>query len=445
MKRALAVSLLALVACSGSPAAAPPWRADYAASQAFSPAQKLLPLGHVVVIVQENRSFTNLFRGYPGADAPKTGVMSNGEVVQLQPVAWNTPDLDHFYSASLTDYDRGKMNGFDIPYSTTSPHAGRLAYSYLRYDLTKPYWSMAWNYTLADRMFATEHGASWTAHLTLIGTTNLTPWTALVDTPSNSPFDCFAPPGTTTARITEWHQYINTGPYPCFTQFRTMADVLDAGGISWKYYASTIQTIGTWWSPFAAVEAVRYGPDWQNVISPPPRILSDIKQGRLADVTWVTPDVKYSDHAGAGDNDEGPSWVSAIVNEIGESKYWHDTAIVVIRDEWGGWYDDAPPPQVDFKGLGLRVGCIFISPYSRRGVVMHTIYEFGSIQRFIEDVFDLPTMGSAADGYSDARSNSILNAFDFSQRPLAFKHIFAPLPPRHFLLERDTGHAPDDE
>src|SRR5271170_7503247 len=113
MNRALAILLLALVACSGSPAVAPPSRADYAAPQAFSPERKLLPFGHVVVIVQENRSFTNLFRGYPGADAPKTGVMSNGEVVPLQPVTFNTPDLDHFYSASLIDYDGGKMNGFD--------------------------------------------------------------------------------------------------------------------------------------------------------------------------------------------------------------------------------------------------------------------------------------------------------------------------------------------
>jgi hypothetical protein len=128
---------------------------------------------------------------------------------------------------------------------------------------------------------------------------------------------------------------------------------------------------------------VRYGPDWKNVISPQTTILRDVPNGSLADVSWVTPDWKDSDHTGSGYN-RGPSWVASIVNAIGKSSYWKSTAIVVLWDDWGGWYDNAPPPQLDFRGLGLRVGCIIISPYARvapgarAGYVSHTRYEFGT-------------------------------------------------------------------
>ena len=83
-----------------------------------------------------------------------------------------------------------------------------------------------------------------------------------------------------------------------------------------------------------------------------------------ADVSWITPDWKDSDHTGSGYN-RGPSWVTSVVNAIGESPYWQSTAIFVLWDDWGGWYDDVPPPQLDFRGLGIRVPCMVISPYAK--------------------------------------------------------------------------------
>jgi phospholipase C len=396
-----------------------------------------IPIQHVVVIVEENRSFDNVFAGYPGADAPMTGKLHSGRVVALTPINFDTVDVDHSYGASIQDYDGGKMDGFERNWTSNNRPAGRFAYSYLERKLVAPYWSLARQYTLADRMFPTEHGSSWTAHLDVIGTTNISPTKALVDFPSHAPYDCQAPAGTVTSYITASGQYKNDGPPPCFTQFATMADTLDAAGVSWRFYAPAIDhDLGGIWSPFGAIKRVRRGPDWAHVINPPSRILTDIGNGSLASVTWVTPEWGYSDHPGGAAN-QGPSWVASIVNAIGQSPFWNSTAIVIFWDDWGGFYDDAVPPQLDFKGLGIRVPCLIVSPYARPGYVSHTQYEFGSVQRFIEQVFNLPQLGTAAAGYSDARANSILDSFDFTQAPIVFSPISAPYPPSTFLRSGD--------
>ena len=92
-------------------------------------------------------------------------------------------------------------------------------------------------------------------------------------------------------------------------------------------------------------------------------------------------------------SDKGPSWVASVVNAIGESSYWDSTAIVVLWDDWGGWYDNAKPPQLDYRGLGFRVPCLIISPYAKEGYVDRTQYEFASILRFIEQVYGTEVSG----------------------------------------------------
>ena len=414
-------------------------------------ARTTTPIQHVVIVVQENQSFVHVFAGYPGADAPTMGKMYGGQQVALTPVGFNTVDVEHSYGESIADVDGGKMDGFsqNVAYSGGG-EVGNVAVSYLRRNLVAPYWSMARQYTLADRMFPTQHGPSWTAHIDLIaGTTSISPASALVDFPSSSPYDCWAPAGTVTQTIGRGG--FGTGPFPCLTQFRTMADTLDAANVSWRFYAPPIsgdtgcESCGYTWSAFGEISNVRNGPDWGKVVSPSPRVLSDIANGELAGVTWVIPDEAYSDHADVNATAEGPSWVSAVVNAIGRSKFWKSTAIVVVWDEWGGFYDDAVPPRLDYRGLGIRVPCLIVSPYAKRNHVSHTQYEFGSVLRFVEQVFGLPVLGTRAAGYTDGRANSILDSFDFSQMPAAFKTIAAPYPPSTFLKAAPSGKPPDDE
>jgi phospholipase C len=199
------------------------------------------------------------------------------------------------------------------------------------------------------------------------------------------------------------------------------------------------------WEPFEAIAYVRKGPDWnQNIVAPETKILTDPGRGQLAAVSWVSPSKIDSDHPVAR-SDRGPSWVASIVNAIGKSQYWQHTAIFVVWDDWGGWYDSAAPPQRDFRGLGIRVPCLIISPYAKRGYVSHTTYEFASILKFIEETFGLPSIGAPADGYTDTRANSPADSFNFSQKPRPFVPIAAKYNLENFLAEPPSNDSVDTE
>ncbi|MBV8434744.1 MAG: hypothetical protein JO029_10750 [Candidatus Eremiobacteraeota bacterium] len=450
MKRFLCtVVLVCFAGCNGQTAAAPfgPERAQ-AARHARVDGSKG-KIDHVVIVVQENRSFDNYFYGFKGADYARSGKMSNGSTVQLHGIPLGGPVVVNSWHDGLYDWDNGRMDRFDQNLLGGAAPAGAYVYSYVYRRDIEPYWIMARSYVLADHMFPTMFGGSFTGHLELIAsTTDVAPGVADSDTPSNTPWGCDAPPKTVTSivdasRDESW----GGGPFPCFTQFQTLADTLDAKRVSWKYYAPAVSSGnlgGQLWTEFDAIENVRKGPDWtRNVVSPPSRVLSDAKSGKLPSVSWVIPDGVDSDHPGGPSL--GPSWVAAIVNAIGTGPAWNSTAIVVLWDDWGGWYDHVPPPQLDFRGLGIRVPCIIVSPYAKAHTISHTQYEFGSVVRLIEEVFGLPALGPSGTGYTDRRANSMLDAFDLHQAPLPFKPIPAKEPASFFLMQKPSGAPPDDD
>jgi phospholipase C len=414
-------------------------------------------ISHIVVIVQENRSFENFFAGYPGANAPMngcgkgsapapstgsgSGCPSGDQVIPLHQVTFQQePDLPHVFEASLAEWDNGKMDGF------SKFGQDDAAYAYIERSQVQTYWTMANQYVLADEMFPTEFGPSWTAHLTLVaGTDNITPTTALADF-ATAHSNCRAAPGTVTAIVDEKRVvHHNAGPFPCLDQFNTIAQALDTAGVTWKYYVAT-RLKSFIWSPFAAIKYVEQGPDWtNNVIGPQTQVLKDINAGNLASVSWVTPSHRDSDHPGAH-SDTGPAWVASIVNAIGQSPYWNSTAIVVLWDDYGGFYDNAPPPQLDFRGLGIRVPCLIISPYTRPGLVSHKQYEFGSILKLIEETFPtVGTLGPSSEGYTDTRAHSMRDIFDFSKPPRQFKAIPEKYPASYFLHEPRSLEPVDNE
>jgi phospholipase C len=271
-------ALLGLIATTGcSSTAAPPVAPQSSLPEAGpasgNPVSKYIK--HVVVIIQENRSLENFFAGYPGANAPTYGCVPSGsrerrftsgsgcpsgdEEVPLLAISFDGPDLKHDWDSSITDWDNGKMDGF---YQYGEKHGNYEAYAYVKQSLVAPYWDMAEQYVLADEMFPTEFGGSFTGHLTLVaGTDDLTPTTAEVDFPNNPPDDCDSPPGTTSSYVdTKRHVHRFVGPFPCFDQWKTMAQDLDNAGVSWKYYATKVLDGGLW-EPYEASKYVRYGPD----------------------------------------------------------------------------------------------------------------------------------------------------------------------------------------
>ncbi|MBV9103493.1 MAG: hypothetical protein JO060_07860 [Candidatus Eremiobacteraeota bacterium] len=332
------------------------------------------------------------------------------------------------------------MDGFDLEsYGPKGwPHPlYYLAYGYVPTQQILPYWTLAKQYTLADRMFQSNTGPSYPAHQYLIAGQS-----ALVDgnpsVPRNAPptsgWGCDDPAGTLVPVLNS-----KVDVFPCF-DYETIGDLLDAHGITWAYYAPTAgqKSGGYIWSAYDAVKHIRFGKDWNlNVLSPQTRILDDVAAGRLRQVSWVVPDALDSDHPYTSEN-TGPAWVASVVNAIGNSQYWKNTAILISWDDWGGWYDHVPPPSVDSMGLGFRVPLIVVSPYARRGYVSHVQHEFGSIMKLIETRFGLGTLGQR-----DARSDDLSDCFDFTQTPTAFSTVPSGLR-YHPDLYRQSKISPDD-
>lgn len=443
------------------------------------------PIQHVIVVIQENRSFDNFFATFPNADGATSGqaapmpspiaasCAAKGQPVITQPTTvpltqvtltgagfknnfgWDN-DLDHIYKGYQIERDGGAMDGFDLvlfgPDGEGPQAECTYAYQYVNPKDIAPYWTMARQYVLADHMFATQGSSSFTGHQQLIaGGTAIDPYESIIDNPSNTPWGCDALPYTKTSIIKTNGDYQQFGgPAPCFT-YKTLRDLLDAKSISWKYYAVAVQGSGAGiWSAFDAIKAVRDGSEWYtNVTKSPKVIFKDITNGKLPSVAWITPDGFNSDHPNEKQIshgrkvpvDYGPSWVTSIVNAIGQSKYWKSSAIVVVWDDSGGFYDHEPPAFIDQQGgLGFRVPMLIISPYVARHVE-HTQYEMASITKFIEDNFRLGGPLQTP----DARAASLSNAFNFTQTPRPFKKIRAQYSQSFFMKQQPSGLPVDTE
>jgi phospholipase C len=392
---------------------------------------------HIVIIMQENRSFDNLFNGFPGADTVSSG-MSQGQTIQLQPIPLEQgTDLDHSHTGWWADWDNGQMDGF----SHEKYPVPNLPYAYVPQSETVPYWTLAKAYTLGDRMFQSNTGPSFVAHQYMIAGQSAN----TDENPIANPWGCDAPSNDRVAMIGPNGTDL-PGVYPCF-DYPTMADKLDAQGISWRYYAPSMTAKGSGafgsgfiWSAYDAIHHIRFGADWtSDVISPNTQVLTDIPNGELAQVTWIVPAWAQSDHPGPGSTAEGPDWVASIVNAIGQSQFWDSTAIFITWDDWGGWYDHVNPPQVDQMGLGSRVPLIVVSPYAKPGYISHQTHEFSGFLRYTEEVFHLTNLGTR-----DVNADDFADCFDYSQTPLAYTPIPVTLTPEYFLREPPSG-PPDDD
>ena len=449
---------------------------------------------HVVIIFQENRTPDNLFQGLctanngvPGCgtnpgqyDIVSSGVNSQGPIALTPLDLGTTPtngnpdnyDLSHAHSAFVEMCDLNAsgvcaMDGAALIQPSCSPGLTNCwptnpQFKYVYPSDVQPYLTMAETYTFGDRMFQTNQGPSFPAHQFIISGTSAPAVGSKVFAAENGGLGlnggCLSAADETVRLIDSTGS--ETNPlyppiYPCF-EHATLTDLLDNANISWRYYAPTAGSI--WTGPDAIQHICQpqtqggtlkcTGAPWANVVIPQTQVLNDITNKQLAAVSWVIPNGATSDHALSNDG-SGPSWVASIVNAIGNSSYWSNTAIIITWDDWGGWYDHVPPPQVLVNCAqwgcgyvyGFRVPLIVVSPYAKAAYISHTPHDFGSILKYIEDTFGLPSLG-----YADANNlGDLSDCFNFSQTPLTFQTIPAPLNAEHFLNDPRPPTDPDND
>jgi phospholipase C len=373
---------------------------------------------HVIYVVQEGRSFNDLFQGYPGALTTDRGWISTGKTIRLQPISLKTryqiPTTAQtmFTACNGTGELPGtdcRMNGFNNEAFRGGPKGVEYPmYAYVPHEESKPYFDMAHEWVVADHMFASQLDGGFTAHQYIVA--------AQSGRAVNSPmgiFGCDAPPGQNFISTLTDSRQLGPFKFACFT-YTTLANELERAHLSWRFYTADKVS-----SSFAYDKRVDGSPQWRkDVIQPPSRFLSDVASGKLADMTWITPTCSDSDAVNCGGGG-GPAWVASLVNAVGESKFWETTAIFVQWDDWGGLYDEVGPKFVNYDGLGFRVPLLVISAYAKHGHVSHVQYETASVLRFAEDLWGLKQMAAA-----DSRATSpSADCFDFSQKPRKFVPI----------------------
>jgi phospholipase C len=499
------------------------------------PPKQNTPIQHVVMIIQENRTPTNLFGADQnlvknGAHLVSSG-SCHGTTIPLTPLPIDVcTDPAHIHTAWIPMYDGGKMDGAcDIPPDPMPgcvlPRCSDTNYQYCPqytyvpnttfdgvHGILDPYFQLAEQYGFANYMFQTNQGPSYAAHQFLFSGTAapIAYPTAYYDyfadehvfsnSPSYNTYGCISYLGSFVQEVSPTGQMVNNGytppnppganaGFPCY-EHRTLPEVLEPASITWRYYGweedsrwtapNSIEHIcqSSGFGPTAHCE----GPAFTNgeVQTTPAQVLTDLgvngsstQSCQLQQVNWVIPDGSWSDHPGGVSKDGGPSWVAAIVNAIGgydnagnklpvQCNYWANTVILLVWDDWGGFYDDVNPIATIGGGnpgyvgasgngqqyvYGFRVPLIVISPYAKQAYISGPssnptcpnfyCHDFGSILNFIEYAFgtngnSLGTIGPSQWPYADSfvrdtsaapNNYSLYDFFNWNQTPRTFVPI----------------------
>ena len=207
---------------------------------------------------------------------------------------------------------------------------------------------------------------------------------------------------------------------------QTMADELTQYGLTWKYYDAPLPkgytladgiigcpvcNVYDYWSPLRAQNRTWTNPVHFDSMVARNEFFSDLQNGTLPDVSWVIPSSPISDHPPANVT-LGEWWIADLVNAVMNSQYWKNTLVVILWDDYGGYFDTVVPPTVDQNGLSFRCPALIVSPYAKSGYLDSTVYSFESTLKFIEWNWNLPPLATR-----DANANNLLNALNFNQAP----------------------------
>jgi phospholipase C len=423
---------------------------------------------HVIVIMQENRSFDSYFGTFPGADGIRmkngvpTACLSSPKTNKCQRPYPDHSDVNgggpHGQTNATADINGGRMDGFlaqaaaarrgcldpTNPACSNSTTPDVMGY-HSESDIPN-YWAYARNFVLQDRMF--EPNASWSLpeHLFMVSE-----WSAYC-TQHDNPGSCTnavenpgfppdfggrgrggprPPPSTRPAPIYAWTDLtyllfksnINWGYY---VVPGTEPDCQNDQALSCAPVQQNSRTPGIW-NPLPYFDTVKADGQLDR-IQPVSNFYTAAQAGTLPAVSWIVPSGEVSEHPPAPVS-FGQSFVTSLINAVMRSPNWDSTAIFVSWDDWGGFYDHVVPPSVDVNGYGLRVPGLMISPYARQGFIDKQALSFDAYDKFIEDDFlQGKRIDPRSDGRPDPRTSVRENAavlgnltadFDFNQQPRA--------------------------
>jgi phospholipase C len=426
---------------------------------------------HVIVIMQENRSFDQYFGTYPGADGIPRNSDGSFAVCVPNPATGgcekpfhDTEDLNsggpHGQADAVADVNGGKMDGFvaraenaKVRGCKTDPNNPICSQRATNPDVMgfhdgqdiPNYWAYAHDFVLQDHMF--EPNASWSLpeHLFMVSE-----WSARCTT--TDPFSCvnaLQNPGSPP------DQRGNRRHIPPIYAWTDLTYLLHKHHVGWRYYVYTgtepdceddsamiceaikqgAKTPGIW-NPLPFFTTVQNDNQLANVTSLHDYFVA-AKRGTLPAVSWITPTGSVSEHP-PGLVTAGQTYVTNLINAAMRGPEWKSTAIFLAWDDWGGFYDHVRPTVVDQNGYGLRVPGLVISPYARRDFVDHQILSFDAYAKFIEDDFlHGQRLNPQTDGRPDPRPDvrekagvlgNLVKDFNFKQkarRPV----ILNPHPP----------------
>jgi phospholipase C len=392
-----------IVACLSALVVAVPTQA-----QVNSVAPAPVPIKHIVFIVKENRSFDHYFGTFPGANGATSGKLSNGTTMALGHTPDQARDIGHDWYSAKEVIDSGKMDRFDLNYAANLG-GDYLAYTQLTESDIPNYFAYAKAFVLADAMFSSEHGPSLPNHIyTIAASAEGVISVPNLDSPNFS-WGCDSDVAAMTVQVIDPAGNI-TDQFPCF-DFQTLGDQMDSAGVSWKYYAPGFGQRGYTFSVYNDVRHIRYGSDWTTNVVPEGQFITDALAGNLPSVSWLVTGIA-SEHP-PNSSCYGENWTVNQVNAVMQGPDWASTAIFIMWDDFGGFYDHVAPPQIDQFGLGPRVPLLIISPYARAGYIAHKRYEGSTVLKYMEEVFNIPSLG-----LRDFTANDPIDSFNYSQTPL---------------------------
>jgi phospholipase C len=418
------------------------------------------PIDHIVVLFLENRSFDHLFGTYPGADGlagyrgKQTDRNGTAYTTLPQPLGKDgKPDprfpanldnapfpmlkfvgpLDptnnpvHRFYHMQRQYGNG-ADALAMGRWVAEGTSGGATMGYYERGAIPVQWRLAEEFVLLDRYFQGIHGGSFANHFYLISG-------AIARYP-DAPVSLRAEVGPD-ERVrkdgdVDPEGYVVNNLDPPYPPQRvqqilrdpqtlpTIADRLDAAGVSWRWYAAgwgagpqaVQQGLVPHHNPFQYVKRIMETPEGRAHIADASEFVTALRTRALPSVAFVKPHWKDNAHPVSSTVGAADQWIGSVMREIMASPYWPRIAVVITYDEGGGWFDHVRPPVVDRFGLGTRVPTLVVSPYARRGLVAHGQYDHASILKLIEWRFGLEPLTAR-----DRAAAPFLEAFDFQQPP----------------------------